>query len=167
MYSMIVTETVIYTMMLVGAFLMIAESFSPGAHFIVVGISLLMAGIAGAIVPVYQIFFIFTVFIATSLITFVIYRRYSLYGNVQQQATTSDSDDLVSKRGVVTEKVTKTNGHIKLTGGGSTYSARSPSGNISVGTDIIIYDSGGGNIMKVVPEEEGAFDSMLHNEPIE
>lgn len=158
-------ETIIYSIMIIGAFLMIAESFLPGSHFIVVGISLLAAGVAGFIAPAYPVFIIFAVFVATSIITFMIYTRQSWYG--ESQGTTSDSNDLVSKRGVVTEKVTKKSGQIQLTDGGSTYSARSPSGDIAVGVDIIIYDSGGGNIMKVVPEDEDAFDAMLHDEPIE
>jgi hypothetical protein len=59
---------------------------------------------------------------------------------------------LTGKTGRVTERVTPTEGEIKLTDGGGFnpyYAARTLSGEIPPGTEVMILDPGGGNVVTV------------------
>jgi membrane protein implicated in regulation of membrane protease activity len=144
-------ETLPLLLVIAGLGLTLAEALAPGAHFIVVGVALLLAGIVGLLFP----------FAATPLVAalFVlgfgaaalwVYREFDFYGG-KGSGQTSDSDSLKGKTGRVTERVSQTGGQIKLDSGGFNpfYSARSIHGEIPVGEEVMVVDPGGGNVVTV------------------
>ncbi|CCQ32708.1 NfeD-like domain containing protein [Halorhabdus tiamatea SARL4B] len=141
-------------LLLVGALLVIGEAFVPGAHFIVLGIALLVAGLVGLALP--QSLGIFAVVIMAGLVLGVgsvalyAYRQFDFYGG-KGAGQTSDSDSLKGKTGRVTERVTGTDGEVKLDGGGFNpyYQARAFDREIPEGEEIIVVDPGGGNVITV------------------
>lgn len=146
-------------LVLAGAGLMMAEALAPGAHFIVLGVALLLAGLLGLLVP----------FLAAPLILAVLvlafgggalfaYRNLDLYGG-KGVARTADSDSLRGMRGRVTERVTETSGQVKLDDGGFNpyYAARTLDGEIPAGEEVFVVDPGGGNVITV--ESIGVLDS--------
>jgi membrane protein implicated in regulation of membrane protease activity len=78
------------------------------------------------------------------------YREFDLYGG-RGTGRTSDSDSLRGKTGRVTERVTATDGEVKLEEGGFNphYQARTVSGSIEVGEEVIVVEPGGGNVVTV------------------
>ena len=65
-------------LVLVGAGLIIAEAFAPGAHFFVVGVALFAAGLVGYLLPVtgpLAVFIMSFVVIASAAATLFAYRR--------------------------------------------------------------------------------------------
>jgi membrane protein implicated in regulation of membrane protease activity len=144
-------ETLPLLLVIAGLGLTLAEALAPGAHFIVVGVALLLAGIVGLLFP----------FAATPLVAalFVlgfgaaalwVYREFDFYGG-KGSGQTSDSDSLKGKTGRVTERVSQTGGQIKLDSGGFNpyYSARSIHGEIPEGEEVMVVDPGGGNVVTV------------------
>jgi membrane protein implicated in regulation of membrane protease activity len=139
----------------VGAGLVLAEAFVPGAHFIVLGIALLGAGLVGLALPS-SVGFVGTLLtLAASVIVFggvtlYGYRQFDFYGG-KGTAQTSDSDTLRGKTGIVTERVTDRDGQVKLDEGGfnPNYQARSVDEDIPEGTEVIVVDPGGGNVLTV------------------
>lgn len=142
-------------LLLAGAGLMIAEALAPGAHFIVIGIALLVAGIVGiALTSVVGPFIallgmILSVLIAGGLSLYG-YRKLDVYGG-NGAGQTSDSDALRGKSGRVTERVSTAEGEVKLEGGGFNpyYQARTLSGEIPTGEEVMVLDPGGGNVITV------------------
>ena len=140
---------------LLGAGLVSAEAFVPGAHFIVLGVALLGAGLVGLALPA-SVGFVGTLLVlAASVVIFggvtlFGYRQFDFYGG-KGTAQTSDSDTLRGKTGVVTERVTTRDGQVKLDEGGfnPNFQARSVEGEIPEGTEIIVVDPGGGNVLTV------------------
>ncbi|MFT4946657.1 MAG: hypothetical protein ACI8TL_000893 [Natronomonas sp.] len=142
-------------MLVAGAGLIIAEAFAPGAHFFVAGTGILAAGIVGVLLPsVIPAPITLTIMAITVLVTSVgtlyAYRELDLYGG-KGKGKTSDSDSLRGKSGRVTERVTPTDGQVKLDKGGFNpyYEARSFDDELSEGTEIIVVDPGGGNVLTV------------------
>ncbi|WP_336326447.1 NfeD family protein [Halovenus sp. HT40] len=142
-------------MLVAGAGLIIAEAFAPGAHFFVAGTGILAAGIVGVLLPsVIPAPIILTIMAITVLVTSVgtlyAYRELDLYGG-KGKGKTSDSDSLRGKSGRVTERVTPTDGQVKLDEGGFNpyYEARSFDDNLAEGTEVIVVDPGGGNVLTV------------------
>jgi len=142
-------------LLLAGAGLVIAEAFVPGAHFIVLGIALLGAGLVGLALPgslgaIATMFVLAVTVMLIGGITLYAYREFDIYGG-KGTARTSDSDSLQGKTGRVTERVTATSGAVKLNEGGfnPNYQARALSGEIQEGTEIIVVDPGGGNVLTV------------------
>jgi membrane-bound ClpP family serine protease len=109
-------------LILVGAGLIIAEAFAPGA----------------------------VVVIATALATLWAYRELDIYAGTGE-GKTSDSSSLRGQLGHVTERVTPTDGEVKLDNGGFNpyYRARSVDGEISEGEEVMVVDPGGGNVVTV------------------
>ncbi|AFK18492.1 NfeD family protein [Haloferax mediterranei ATCC 33500] len=144
-------ETLPLLLILAGLGLSVAEAFVPGAHFVVLGVALLAAGLVG---------FLFTPLaspIILGLLVFVFggltlygYREFDLYGG-KGQGQTSDSDALAGKTGRVTERVTPTSGEVKLDEGGFNpyYAARSVHGELEEGSEVVVVDPGGGNVVTV------------------
>jgi len=152
------TSSIPLLLLLAGAGLVIAEAFAPGAHFFVVGVALFAAGLAGVFLPFggTLALVVMTVVVAvTALGTLYAYRRADLYGG-QGKGKTSDSQSLRGKSGRVTERVTPTDGRVKLEGGGFNphYQARSVSGEIAEGEEVIVVDPGGGNVLTVASYSE-------------
>lgn len=138
-------------LVILGIGLSISEALAPGAHFIVVGVALLVAGLVGLFVPFVSgpLALAALVFISGAA-SLAIYREFDFYGGANAGATT-DSDSLRGRSGRVTERVTETGGEIKLEGGGFNpyYSARSIDSEISEGTEVMVVDPGGGNVVTV------------------
>jgi membrane protein implicated in regulation of membrane protease activity len=144
-----------FLLILVGAGLMIMEAFAPGAHFIVVGIALLAAGLVGlllgGILPaaVLPIVLAAIVLVAGGVALYG-YRQFDFYGG-KGTGQTSDSKSLQGKTGRVTKRVTKRTGEVKLDSGGFNpyYQARALDGEIPEGEDVMVVDPGGGNVLTV------------------
>ncbi|QHS17053.1 NfeD family protein [Halopenitus persicus] len=134
-----------------GLLLSVAEAIAPGANFIVVGVSLLGAGLVGlAFAPLASPFALGLLVLVFGAIAFYGYHEFDVYGG-KGQPQTRDSGSLTGKTGRVTERVTETDGQVKLDEGGFNphYSARSIDGEIPAGTEVIVVDPGGGNVLTV------------------
>ncbi|MFB6119839.1 MAG: NfeD family protein [Halobacteriaceae archaeon] len=136
---------------ILGIALIVAEAMAPGAHFIVLGVALLGAGLIGLLVPpLAQPLVAAGLVVAVGAMSLYVYRTFDFYGG-KGIARTSDSETLVGQRGVVTERVTPQRGRVELRDGGfdPTFSARSVDGEIAAGTEIIVVDPGGGSVLTV------------------
>lgn len=141
-------------MLLAGTGLIVAEAFAPGAHFFVLGVGLFAAGVVGLLLPaglgsIGLLVMAVAVLVATAL-TLVVYRESDTFGGTGE-GTTSDSSSLRGKTGRVTERVTPSEGEVKLEGGGFNpyYKARSVDSEIAEGETVIVIDPGGGNVLTV------------------
>jgi membrane protein implicated in regulation of membrane protease activity len=137
----------------VGILLTAAEAFIPGAHFIVVGIALMIAGLLGLLVgSLASPLALAATTLVVGAVTFWAYRRFDLYGG-QGSGTPMDSASLKGREGTVTERVTPTDGQVKLDGGGFNpyYQARSVDQEIPAGETVVVIDPGGGNVVTVAP----------------
>ncbi|PSP86797.1 protease [Halobacteriales archaeon QH_8_68_33] len=115
-----------------GAGLTIAEAFAPGAHFIVLGVALLVAGLVGLVLPssmgLIAPAILAAVVLGAGAATFYVYRQFDFYGGKGGEQT-SDSDSL-----------------------------RGATGRIAEGTEVMVMDPGGGNVVEVAPVE--GFDEI-------
>lgn len=140
----------------VGVVLAIAEAIAPGAHLIVLGVALIVAGLLGLMLGALNVSgLLLTVMLAltivlTGSIALFAYRELDLYGG-KGVGRTKDSSSLRGATGRVTERVTTTDGEIKLDDGGFNpfYRARSISGEIEPGEEVVVIDPGGGNVVTV------------------
>ncbi|ELZ62796.1 MULTISPECIES: NfeD family protein [Haloferax] len=144
-------ETLPLLLVLAGLGLSLAEAIAPGAHFVVLGVALLAAGLVGLFIPPLAgpIVLGLLVFVFGALALYG-YRELDIYGG-KGEGKTSDSDALTGKTGRVTERVTPTSGEVKLDEGGFNpyYAARSVHGELEEGTEVIVVDPGGGNVVTV------------------
>lgn len=138
-----------------GIGLAIAEAIAPGAHFIVVGVALLAAGLVGLALGSLVGGFASPLILAVLVLGFGGvalwgYRELDIYGG-SGMAQTTDSESLKGVRGWVTERVTASTGEVKLEQGGFQpyYAARSLGDEIPEGTEIMVVDPGGGNVVTV------------------
>lgn len=151
----ILGESLPLILLVAGVALAIAEAMAPGAHLIVLGIALLVAGLVGlALGPFVSggalaIALALTV-MAVGGVTLFAYRELDIYGG-KGTGRTSDSSALKGRTGRVTERVTPNGGQIKLEKGGFNpyYTARSMEGTIEKGQEVIVIDPGGGNVVTV------------------
>ncbi|THE63392.1 NfeD family protein [Salinadaptatus halalkaliphilus] len=135
----------------VGLLLMALEAVSPGAHFIVIGVALVGAGLVGVLFPpVASPFILAGLTLLIGLIATYVYHEFDFYGG-KGTAQTSDSGSLAGTTGYATETITNRDGEVKLDQGGFApfYSARTTSGTIEEGEEIIVLDPGGGNVLTV------------------
>ena len=134
-FDLLGPQTLPLLLVTAGLALSIAEALAPGAHFIVVGVALLAAGLLGLVLGAAATPFVlaFLVLVFGGLALYG-YREFDLYGG-KGQAQTSDSGDLKGKTARVTERVTTSGGEVKVEGGGfnSYYSARTIEGEIPEG----------------------------------
>ncbi|MDQ2049905.1 NfeD family protein [Natronolimnohabitans sp. A-GB9] len=138
-------------LLVVGLILMGLEAISPGAHLIVIGVALVGAGLIGVLFPpVANAFVLAGLTLVIGLAAAYVYNEFDFYGG-KGTAQTSDSSSLAGSTGYVTETVTPRDGQVKLDEGGFApyYSARSTSGTIEEGEEIIVLDPGGGNVLTV------------------
>ncbi|MEF8802433.1 MAG: NfeD family protein [Halolamina sp.] len=134
-----------------GLGLSIAEALAPGAHFIVIGVALLAAGLVGLLFgPLASPFVLSVLVLVFGGLALYGYREFDLYGG-KGQAQTRDSDDLKGKTARVTERVTTGRGQVKVDGGGFNphYTARTMDGEIAEGEEVLVVDPGGGNVVTV------------------
>jgi len=149
-------QSLSFVLFFAGVVLCVLEAFAPGAHFIVVGVALLVAGLVGLLFPAAATPLVLgLIILATGAGSYWVYRRLNLYGGIEQGRTRS-SDDLAGARGYVTERVTTRSGRVKLESAGfdPTYAARSIEGEIPEGIEIIVVDPGGGNVVTVEAIED-------------
>ena len=151
--SLLSPETLPLLLITAGLLISLAEALAPGANFIVVGIGLLGAGLVGlAFSPLFALgpFALSLLVLLFGSIAFYVYHEFDFYGG-KGTAQTSDSNTLRGMTGRVTERVSRTGGQVKLQGGGFNpfYSARSMEGEIPEGTDVMVIDPGGGNVVTV------------------
>ncbi len=135
----------------VGLILMALEALSPGAHLIVIGVALAGAGLLGLLLPIpANLIVLAALTLGIGAIAAYIYNEFDFYGG-KGTAQTSDSDSLAGTTGYVTETITNRSGEVKLNEGGFApyYSARTTSGTIEEGEEIIVLDPGGGNVLTV------------------
>ncbi|MCL9815490.1 NfeD family protein [Natronocalculus amylovorans] len=145
------TDSIPLLLITAGLLISLAEAIAPGANFIVVGIALLGAGLVGlALGPLASPFILGIFVLLFGAIAFYGYNEFDFYGGKGQQQT-KDSRSLRGKTGVVTERVTGSEGQIKIRGGGFNpyYSARSLDEPIPEGAEVMIVDPGGGNVVTV------------------
>jgi len=141
-------------LLLAGAALTIAEAFAPGAHFIVLGVALLVAGLVGVFLPAglgaLSPLILAVLVLVSGSVAFYVYREFDIYGGKGTEQT-SDSDSLRGTMGRVTERVTPSSGEVKIEGGGFNpyYRARSVDGEIPEGAEVMVVDPGGGNVLTV------------------
>ena len=141
-------------LLLAGTGLIVAEALAPGAHFIVLGVALLAAGLVGVLLPpslgILTPFVLAAVVLLAGAVSLYAYREFDFYGG-RESGQTSDSDALRGKTGRVTEPVTTNDGEVKLEAGGFNpyYRARTTHGTIAEGEEVIVVDPGGGNVVTV------------------
>lgn len=147
-------ETLPLLLIVAGLGLSIAEAMAPGAHFAVLGVALLAAGIVGLFLGAGP-FILSALILVFGVLALVGYRRFNFYGD-GGVGQTSDSDSLRGRTGTVTEHVTPREGTVKLDRGGfnPNYAARSMDGEIPVGTEVLVVDPGGGNVLTVTSLDE-------------
>jgi len=141
-------------LVVLGAALVVAEALAPGAHFIVIGVALLAAGLVGiafgsTLGPFLPLVLAAVVLVAGATALYA-YRQFDFYGGTSE-GKTSDSASLRGKTGRATERVTENSGEVKLEGGGFNpyYRARTIDGEIDEGERVIVVDPGGGNVVTV------------------
>lgn len=159
----IVPETVVAALILLGAGLMIAETVAPGANFVVVGVGLLITGFIAFLLPFGSPIILPIVFVVVSAITFYFYKELAFSDD--NTAQTTDASSLKYKEGIVTEKVTPTQGQVRITDDvslmNSKFQARCDQGEIPEDTEIIVNNPGGGSILRVRPKDSSEYDKML------
>jgi len=149
-------ETLPLLLIVAGLGLSIAEAMAPGAHFAVLGVALLAAGIVGFLLgPLAGPLVLAVLVLVFGSLALVGYRRFNVYGDANA-GQTSDSASLRGRTGRVTERVTPRSGSVKLDRGGfnPNYAARSIDGEIPVGTEVLVIDPGGGNVLTVTSLED-------------
>jgi len=139
----------------------VLEALAPGAHFIVLGVALLAAGLVGLVLgPVASPIVLSVLVLVFGALALYGYREFDVYGG-KGSGRTSDSTSLRGRTGRVTERVTPTEGEVKLDKGGFNprYAARSVDGEIAEGAEVIVVDPGGGNVV-TVESMSGAYDDI-------
>jgi membrane protein implicated in regulation of membrane protease activity len=153
--SELLLEQLPLVLVVAGLGLMGAEALAPGAHFVVLGVALLFAGLVGLVLGTFLPAVVLAVVLAVLVLAsgagaFYSYRKLDLYGG-KGAGKTSDSAALKGKTGRTTERVTRTGGEVKLDAGGFNpyYSARALDGEIPDGEPVMVTDPGGGNVLTV------------------
>ena len=144
-------ETLSFVLIVAGLGLSLAEAFAPGAHFVVLGVALLLAGVVGLVLgPLASPFVLAALVLVFGGLALYGYREFDIYGG-KGSGQTSDSSSLTGRTGRVTERVTPTSGEVRLDSGGfnPNYAARSVDGEIAEGEEVIVVDPGGGNVLTV------------------
>ncbi|MFB6080175.1 MAG: NfeD family protein [Haloferacaceae archaeon] len=144
------TVTLPTLLVVAGLGLAVAEALVPGAHFVVLGVALLLAGLVGLLIPALAGPLALGIMVlAFGAVALYGYRELDVYG--REAGRTRDSDSLRGATGRVTERVTPTEGEVRVDAGGFNphYAARSVDGTFPVGTAVIVVDPGGGNVLTV------------------
>lgn len=147
----ILGESLTTILLLAGLVLTVLEAFAPGAHFVVIGVALLAAGLVGLLIPgAGSPLVLGLTVLAAGAGAFYVYRHFEFYQG-SDRGKTEGSAELVGERGYVLETVTPRTGQVKLSSGGfdPTYAARSREDEIPEGTEVIVVDPGGGNVLTV------------------
>lgn len=150
-------ESLSFLLVVSGVSLCVLEAFAPGAHFIVIGVALLVAGLIGlAFPPLATPLVLGVLVLGVGGLALYVYRTYDFYQGTDR-GTTRDSMDLLGAEARVLETVTPDSGRVKITGRGGfdpTYSARSIDGTIETGERVVVVDPRGGNVLRVAAADE-------------
>ncbi len=150
-------ESLSFLLVVLGVSLCVLEAFAPGAHFIVIGVALLVAGLIGlALPPLATPIALGLLVLGVGGLALYIYRTYDFYQGTDR-GSTRDSMDLLGAEATVIETVTPEGGRVKLTGRGGfdpKYTARSIDGTIEVGQRVVVVDPRGGNVLRVASAEK-------------
>jgi membrane protein implicated in regulation of membrane protease activity len=150
-------DTLSLLLIISGLGVSLMEALAPGAHLIVLGVALLLAGLVGLLIGSFATPIVLAALVLLfGAVALVGYRELDIYGG-KGSGKTRDSTSLRGKIGYVTERVTPTSGEIKLEEGGFNpyYAARSIDSEISEGAEVIVVDPGGGNVVTVAALDEG------------
>jgi membrane protein implicated in regulation of membrane protease activity len=154
-------ETLPYLLIVAGIGISLAEALAPGAHLVVLGVALLAAGLVGLLLgPAAGPAVLGVLVLVFGALALYGYRELDLYGG-KGSGKTSDSSSLRGRTARVTERVTPTQGEVKLDEGGGFnpyYAARSVDGEISEGSEVMVVDPGGGNVVTVESLESSLDD---------
>ena len=134
-----------------GLILMAIEAMSPGAYFIVIGVALAGAGLIGLLFPGgLDVFVLAGLTLGIGFAATWVYREFDFYGGKGKEQT-SDSTSLAGSTGYATERITSRSGEVKIDGGGFApyFSARTTGDVIEEGSEVIVIDPGGGNVLTV------------------
>ena len=155
-------ETLPYLLIVAGIGISLAEALAPGAHLVVLGVALLAAGLVGLLLgPAAGPIVLGVLVLVFGALALYGYRELDLYGG-KGSGKTSDSSSLRGRTARVTERVTPTQGEVKLDEGGGFnpyYAARSVDGEIPEGSEVMVVDPGGGNVV-TVESLEGSLDDI-------
>lgn len=150
-------ESLSFLLVVLGVSLCVLEAFAPGAHFIVIGVALLAAGLIGlAFPPLATPIVLGALVLGVGGLALYLYRTYDFYQGTDR-GTTRDAMDLLGAEAKVIETVTPDGGRVKLTDRGGfdpTYSARSIDGTIETGTRVVVVDPRGGNVLRVAAADQ-------------
>jgi membrane protein implicated in regulation of membrane protease activity len=160
-------QTLSLLLVLAGLGLTVAEALAPGAHFIVLGVALLFAGVVGMLfAPLATPLALGVLVLLFGAVSLYVYREFDVYGT--EAGRTTDSSSLRGTTGRVTERVSPTAGEVRLEGGGfnPNYAARSVDGEIPEGSEVVVTDPGGGNVLTVeaIDPVEDDIDRELRRE---
>lgn len=154
-------ELLPYLLVVAGVGVSLAEALAPGAHLVVLGVALLAAGLVGLLLgPTAGPVVLGVLVLVFGALALYGYRELDLYGG-KGSGKTSDSSALRGRTARVTERVTPTEGEVKLSEGGGFnpyYAARSVDGEIPAGSEVIVVDPGGGNVVTVESLDGGLDD---------
>jgi len=151
MVDLLAPGTLPLVLVVAGIALSVMEAIAPGAHFVVLGTALTVAGLAGLLFPPLGTPIALAVMVlAVGAGSLWAYRNLDIYGG-SGGAQTSTSEALAGREGVVIERVTQTSGRVRLYDGGfdPTYSARALDDPIPEGATILVVDPGGGSVLTV------------------
>jgi len=153
-------QSLSFVLVVAGAVLCIAEALAPGAHLIVLGVALLVAGLVGMFLLSNATPFVLAgLVLVVGLVALYLYRYYEIYEGTGSGQTFASSD-LRGQTGYVVEEVTPRSGRVDLEGGGfdSSYAARTTTGTIPADTEIVVVDPGGGNVVTVERRDDPMVD---------
>jgi membrane protein implicated in regulation of membrane protease activity len=143
-------------LVMAGVVISILEALAPGAHFVVLGVALLAAGLVALLLPPLATpVALAALVLVTGGAALWAYRNLDLYGG-KGSGRTRDSASLAGQTGRVVERVTPTRGRVRLDDGGFDpfYSARSMDGEIPEGAEVIVLDPGGGSVLTVTAVDD-------------
>jgi membrane protein implicated in regulation of membrane protease activity len=156
-------------LLLAGTGLIAAEAVIPGAQLVVLGIALLLAGLVGLVVGTtgLGLLAMALTLVVAGAGSYLAFREFDVYGG-SSSGQTRNSDSLKGQTGQVTERVTTSEGEVKLDAGGFNpyYRARSMDADIPEGTEVMVVDPGGGNVITVEPVDavEDSIDRQLRRD---
>lgn len=162
MVDLLAPGTLPLILVVAGVALSVMEAIAPGAHFVVLGTALTIAGLAGLLFPPLGTPIALAVMVlfvgAASLWG---YRHLDVYGGKGTDQT-STSASLAGREGVVIDRVTQTTGRVRLYDGGfdPTYSARALGEPIPEGARVLVIDPGGGSVLTVENVDSIEADSI-------
>lgn len=149
----ILTQTINLLLLSLGSLLIAAEAVIPGASFIVIGVTMFVTGLVSIFAPFGgSIIFLTVIFLLTGVTTMYAYRQVS---SGQKSQTINTESSLEGEYGIVSEEVTENNGKVNIKTKTIPFrkddemQARCKYGSIEEGTEVIVTDSGGGNILTV------------------